>query len=288
MIGYTKLFSSILMSTIWREDDTTRILFITMLAMKDSHHRVWGSVPGLADMARIPIAACRAGLAKLMAPDPDSSSVEFEGRRIKAFDGGWIVLNGEKYRQRMNADERRQYCTGKQAERRERLRQQMSTNVNRRKRASTLSTQPESEPESESEEKSQPTEDSAALVPFGDAPTESKAPKFTADMEQFWNKAPKIARERSSKIKLFKFWQKLTIPEREAAFDGLETWIASHSWTKDGGNFIPGIHRFISERKFDEEPAPAPVIDTRTEKRKQWDAEIDEMFAKNDYGTTPA
>jgi len=30
--GYTKLYSSIVASTMWREDDKTRIVFITMLA----------------------------------------------------------------------------------------------------------------------------------------------------------------------------------------------------------------------------------------------------------------
>ena len=37
MPGYTKLFNSILASTIWRADDKTRIVWITLLAMADKH-----------------------------------------------------------------------------------------------------------------------------------------------------------------------------------------------------------------------------------------------------------
>jgi len=108
MAGYTKLFSSIIGSTVWREPDHVRLVWITMLALKDRFDMVEASVPGLADFARVSVAQCRAALAVLAAPDPDSRSTEHEGRRIKVVDGGWLVLNGEKYRDKMNADERRE------------------------------------------------------------------------------------------------------------------------------------------------------------------------------------
>lgn len=109
MTGYTKLFGSLITSTIWREDDKTRILWVTMLALKDRRQIVEGSVPGLADMARMSVDDCRKALAKLSEPDPDSRTVENEGRRIRAVDEGWLILNGEKYREKMGLDERREY-----------------------------------------------------------------------------------------------------------------------------------------------------------------------------------
>jgi uncharacterized phage protein (TIGR02220 family) len=67
------------------------------------------SVPGLSSVANIPIDSVRKSLAKLMSPDPDSRSKEHEGRRIAEIEGGWVVLNGEKYRNYMSRQERNEY-----------------------------------------------------------------------------------------------------------------------------------------------------------------------------------
>ncbi len=107
-MSYTKLFSEIVMSTVWREKDTTRLVWITMLAIRNMHHVVEASVPGLADCARVSIKACRVALKVLSEPDPDSRSQEAEGRRIQEVDGGWFIINGEKYRRKMSQDERRE------------------------------------------------------------------------------------------------------------------------------------------------------------------------------------
>jgi len=69
-----------------------------MLAMADKNGRVWASVPGLANRARIDVEAARAALASFMAPDPDSRTKEHEGRRIEEIEGGWRLFNHAKYR----------------------------------------------------------------------------------------------------------------------------------------------------------------------------------------------
>lgn len=120
MAGYTKLFSEIVGSTVWREPNHIRILWITMLALKDRWHKVNVSIPGLADFAKISIQECEAALEVLSSPDPYSRTKEFEGRRIEACDEGWIILNGEKYRNKLSLDERREYQRVKQKEYRER------------------------------------------------------------------------------------------------------------------------------------------------------------------------
>lgn len=109
VMGYTKLFAEIVASTIWREDDKTRIVWITMLAMKNERHMVEASVPGLADLARVSLPQCEAALEKLAAPDKYSRNQQFEGRRIEKRDGGWFILNGEHYRKKMDLEERRAY-----------------------------------------------------------------------------------------------------------------------------------------------------------------------------------
>lgn len=80
-----------------------------MLAMADRRGRVWASVPGLANRARVKVEDARAAIAFFMAPDPDSRTKEHEGRRIEEIDGGWQLLNYEKYRAARDEDERRQY-----------------------------------------------------------------------------------------------------------------------------------------------------------------------------------
>lgn len=122
MNGYTKLFTSILASTIWREDDKTRLVWITMLAMSGKDGVVEGSIPGLADFAKVSIEDCEMALKKLMEPDPYSRSKEHEGRRIEEVDGGWLILNRSKYREKMGSDERRAYKAAKQREYREKKR----------------------------------------------------------------------------------------------------------------------------------------------------------------------
>jgi len=109
MTGYTKLFSSIIASTIWRANDKTRIVWITMLAMADQFGIVEASVPGLADMARVTTDECRSALSALSDPDKDSRSKEQDGRRVEEVDGGWRLINHGKYRDKMSRDERREY-----------------------------------------------------------------------------------------------------------------------------------------------------------------------------------
>ena len=115
-VTFTKLFSSLTTSTIWREDDYTRLIWITMLAMADKHGQVISSVPGLADMARVSLENTVKSLEKLSSPDPWSNSPEFEGRRIEKIDRGWRLLNYIKFRTLRDEEERRAYKTAKQRE----------------------------------------------------------------------------------------------------------------------------------------------------------------------------
>ncbi len=109
MNGYCKLSASILGSTIWQEPSPTRIVWITMLALKDYRGIVEASIPGLADFAHVTLLECEAALKTLSEPDVYSRTKDNEGRRIAVIDGGWRVLNHAKYRDLLSADERREY-----------------------------------------------------------------------------------------------------------------------------------------------------------------------------------
>lgn len=156
MNGYTKLFSSIITSTVWREPKEVKILWITMLALADKYGEVAGSVPGLAAMAGLGIEETRSALLALESPDPDSRTKEDEGRRVRPIDGGWFLINHAKYREMMNADDRKEYLRKKQAEYRarvsKRVKQDVSIPVTDVSDRSTLSTHAESSVQSTSSE----------------------------------------------------------------------------------------------------------------------------------------
>jgi len=107
--GFTKLFSSILTSSIWSEDDRTRILWITILAITDQDGFCAASVPGLAAMARLSLPDTVGSLEKLESPDPYSRTRGSEGRRLQRIEGGWLVINHALYRDRERVEKRREY-----------------------------------------------------------------------------------------------------------------------------------------------------------------------------------
>lgn len=119
-----------------------------MLAMKNKAGVVEGSVPGLADMARLTVEETEDALEILRSPDVYSRTKEFEGRRIEDIDGGWLVLNHAKWREKMNADERRDYLRIKQQEHRAKV----NKSVNTRKQTSTPSTHTDKDTNTEEEE----------------------------------------------------------------------------------------------------------------------------------------
>jgi hypothetical protein len=120
MSGFTKLDHEILRSTIWMENWQTKLTWITILAMMDKRNEVHSSVPGLAKEAGVPLEDCEAALLKMMQPDKHSRSKEFEGRRIAEIDGGWTVLNGDKYRKKYSLEWRREQDATRARERRAR------------------------------------------------------------------------------------------------------------------------------------------------------------------------
>lgn len=101
MDTWSPLFSSIVRSSIWGEDKHVRIVWVTLLALKDRGGFVETSLPGLARAAVVSMEECEDAIRVLEAPDPHSRSEEFEGRRIKRAEGGWEILGHERYQKRM-------------------------------------------------------------------------------------------------------------------------------------------------------------------------------------------
>lgn len=122
MSGYTKLFASIVASTVWDTPPAVTKVWVTMLAIADKDGIVQASVPGLAHFARVARDDAAEALRLFMAPDPDSRTPENEGRRIEAVEGGWRLLNHGKYRELMSQDDLREKAAARKQRQRERER----------------------------------------------------------------------------------------------------------------------------------------------------------------------
>lgn len=115
MSGYTKLFHSILMSSVWEEPCDTRITWVALLALADQHGHVDGTSRSLARVARVSVEACEAALLTFLSPDPHDRSGVADGRRIEAEAGGWRLINHATYRIRMGEEDRRERDRVRQA-----------------------------------------------------------------------------------------------------------------------------------------------------------------------------
>lgn len=120
-MGWSPLWDKLVMSSVWSESKEVKILWITLLALKDRYGEVKGSVIGLANSARLTPEETMQALDVLRNPDPFSSSIEHEGRRIENIKGGWRILNHEKYREMIQEEYKRVYNREKKRESRQRM-----------------------------------------------------------------------------------------------------------------------------------------------------------------------
>lgn len=233
MNGYTKLFNSIVASTIWSEPDETRIIWITMLAMANQRGVVETSIPGLAVLARVHVDKCREAIATLESPDLDSRSQEYEGRRIQKVDGGWLILNHAKYRAKLSADERREYKTIKQREYR------MKTPVDKSGLKSTPWTHTDSDTEAEAKERVK------NIPPTKGVGGGLGSPRF----HEFWQAYPK----KVDKQETLRCWVKgLCDGLHGEILAGLEKWKATEQWTDP--DKIPYPSTWLNKRRWKEAP----------------------------------
>jgi len=129
---YTKLFGSILNSTVWVGSPIeVKLIWITLMAMSNIDGEVGSTVAGLAKTSELSIKQTEKALAVLSGPDQKSRTKEYledgvtlhplSGRRIVEIEGGWRLVTHPKYRAMMSKEARREYQRTKQAEYRARL-----------------------------------------------------------------------------------------------------------------------------------------------------------------------
>jgi hypothetical protein len=286
MMPYTKLFSSILQSTIWLENSDVKVVWITLLAMADRDGRVEASVPGLAKTAGVDRSACERALSLFLAPDPDSRTKINDGRRIEEIPGGWRLLNYETYRERLSVEERR--ARDAQRQRRKRERDAVAQGVMSRDASQAGVTSPTNHAIAEADTEADQVQDQGAREaprPSSAAPTvvrvqgptgvssqqpdpeiddpgtevQATGKKLTpaeARFERFWASYP----NKTGKKAAFRVWERLKVSDAMtdtliAAVEQQKTWPA---WTKDFGSYIPHPTTWLNQGRWDDEP-PTPA-----------------------------
>lgn len=280
MTGYTKLSSGILSSSIWSEDDRTRIVWITLLAMADKHGEIMASIPGVARMAGVPIADAERAIQRFQQPDPYSRTSDKEGRRLEAIDGGWVLVNHEKYRAMFSKEDSKT----KAALRQQRHRDKSQPPVTERDTPLRVTPCHDLDAESNAPKGENnasvthgrdiaDTEAKAVKTPLppegaGDAPKQDTKPKrqrriieTTPAFESFWSAYP----NRVAKSNALKAWTKIQPDETLAnrITDDVRRRATSDAWTKDQGQFIPHPATYLNQRRWEDEiPLPAKTSKT--------------------------
>lgn len=270
MSGYVKMFQSMLHSTIWKEPDHVRLVWITMLLLADRDGLVEASIPGLADAAKVNLEQCQDALRRLSGPDEYSRTPDNQGRRVEAVDGGWEILNWEAYRERKSeAHEREQAAKRMQRWRaRKKAEQQRKQGKNAHGQDGDVTGgygvtrnvtpgYPIADPDPDPKEDPDQEEDTAQLTLT--AP-EAKAKAGTSDFDRFWEAYPKtrrvkkkVARAAFDRARRSKDW-----PGIDAVIEALDRAKRSADWTEKNGAYIPHPSSWLNQGRWDDEISEGP------------------------------
>lgn len=218
--GFTKLFNSIITSSIWSEDDKTRLMWITMLAASDAQGFVTGSIPGMAAISRMSVEDAEKSIKALTKPDPYSRSKEYDGRRLLECEGGWLIANYQKYRQKRDPEKRRQQ--NREAQRRYKRKQKVS----------------QGKPESAQAE--------------AEADIPPKSPKgMEARFNEFWKAYPK----KRGKKEAEKVFGKIKPSDGllKKMIDAIEQQNKSEQWNRERPRYIPNPATWLNRGHWEDE-----------------------------------
>lgn len=247
MAGYTKLFSTILDSTVWQEPAETRLTWITMLAMADQQGVVSSSIPGLAKRAGVSLDGCEHALATFLAPDRYSRTKDHDGRRIEPVQGGWVLLNHAHYRElREREDRREQARLGMQQLRERRKAEGVNETVNVLPKVNHVGEASASA--SASAPESKPLRTSGALL----------AESSKLGFDEFWAAYP----VKKGKVRALKTWvsRRLGAQLRTILADVAARKKSDPDWARGA---IPWGSTYVSEERWQDALAPDVVASDR-------------------------
>jgi len=229
-------------------------LFVFLLAHADADGVVDMTPAAIVGRSGLKIEDVLVGLDELLAPDPNSRTPDFEGRRLALLDEsrswGWFIVNYKKYRDMKDMEQVRE-------QNRERVRRWRETHGNAPKRSVTLGNAEKRQEEVEVEVEEE-TESQKLLVTAGDRKRVSSPKKvlnpesveFVESFEVFWTDYPR----KQKRLEAEKAWAKIPV-QTEAYFHqillGLEKWKVSKQW--QDSQFIPLAATWLNNRQYDDD-----------------------------------
>jgi hypothetical protein len=210
---------------------------------------------GIVDRAKLSVEDGYAALEKLGAPEIESRSNAFEGRRLVRVDGGFIILNYITYRERDYGS----------AERMQRMRDRKKMQRNASPVTSHVTpktgllrniTQAEAEAEADpsTHQWANTIMPPPAVLEFMST-SDSQSPKplpYQRSFDRFWAIYPK----KKGKDTAFKAWVRrkpdvALVATILAAVEKQKTW---PEWLKDGGEFVPNPATWVNAGRWNDEP----------------------------------
>lgn len=85
----------------------------------------------------------------------------------------------------------------------------------------------------------------------------SGEPPRETGLDMLWKAAPPMARTRSSKFKCRQAWNRIPDAERPKIgeiINAMRSWARCWDWKKDGGMYVPGLDKWIKERRWENLP----------------------------------
>jgi hypothetical protein len=187
---------------------------------------------GIINRCGISREAGMAALIRLGEPEAESRTPDHEGRRMIRIDGGFLILNYDKYRRKDH--------TAAERTRRYRARTMSRVTLSPLRVTGRSVTQAEAEAEAEAE-------NTTPIVPKGTRKV--KDVTYSQDFETFWKAYPR----KTAKGAAWAIWTKTARPGTGQLLEAIQAQSTSDQWTKDGGQYIPHPATWLNQRRWEDE-----------------------------------
>lgn len=243
---YVKMFPQMLDSSVARDPDL-RHIWMDLLLLADQDGVIDMPIDAIAQRTRVPEDRIREAIDRLCAPDPDSRTPDYEGRRLLPLEGrpwGWRAVNYGVYRELRSESDRRE-------------RQRAASERYRgRKRLEAASSPRMTKDDADDASSSPVSVDVVSSSPSSSSsPGKGSAEGETPGFDRFWEAWPRSDRK-AGRCECRKRWIKAGLESQaDHVISVLDAFKASRGWTKDKGEYIPAPMAWINQGKYDADPA---------------------------------
>lgn len=218
---YAKLSCGIVESSLWELPSDACKLWMTVLALKNLDGVLEGNIHRLRRASRLPLEVVEQYLKVFESPDPESTTTDYEGRRLLPVPGGWRVVNADKYQELGWSEDKKRY----ERERKQQYRDSKKDGVAGK-----------SDPVAGGNGAGKPEEENG-----GDEVGEA--------FELFWAAYPK-KKARIDARKAFETNDCVKVMSK--IMESLKAFVVSPDWTKDGGQYIPYPATWIRDHRWED------------------------------------